>query len=196
MAKSAKTEGARRKIARSFPTELATPVTLVWHDESLFETQGEADAENKAALKAANRKVRNKLPLLFDYFEISKTEDAAIDFEALALALAIEFIPGFSIKFGHKPRGRPKADEFRLFRLLVHSEMVKRDKRRLGVRDSDRQVVEALVGQLPYSRSWHHYNKRTLLNMLTAARDPKRNPMVWLWQNNPDLQAARNLLGL
>ena len=182
-----------RKSALKLPSELATPVRIRWHTESLLETKEEAYAANAAALKAANTKVRNKLPLLFDVLDLSRTGNDAVDYMALSLNLAIEFIPGFRIDLDGKPRGRPK-DLLNLAWLMVDAEFVKRKKQRARLSHSDRQIVDILTSKLPYSRRWGSYSKGTLQNLLKASRDIKRNPCRWFLEQEYDLNRLRDFL--
>jgi hypothetical protein len=108
----------------------------------------------------------------------------------LSIFLARKYVPGFC---SIRARGRPKSDTLKLAQLLVDAEIVKLSRRRLKLPDTDRQIVEVLVAKVPYSRRWKRYNRRTLQNMLTASRDRKRNPLVWLVQRYP-LEEVRKWL--
>src|SRR5262245_46530975 len=152
---------------------------------ALIEEPEETEARSFLQAKQEFAAALYNLNLLFNYFGLKKSSDPALDYIFLAIYLAREFVPGF-----HSPpvRGRPKKDPLKLAYLLLDAELIKRSRRRSKLPNTDRQVVETLVSKLPYSRRWGNYNKKTLQNLLTAARDPKQAPFPWLLQKGANLE--------
>lgn len=156
---------SRRQANRRLPGPLGKPVNVRWRKPSLLEDEQETAAANAAAVRAAIGEVMSKVPLLFDHLEIPRTGDTAVDFEALALALAIEFVPGFRIAAPNaKGRGRSKIDPRQQLQLLVDAEDA---RRKYNLPNSDSRIAGALRRKPPYSR---YKNKGMLQNKLSRAR--------------------------
>lgn len=113
-----------------------------------------------------------KLDLLFGHFGISERgEDGSRNDRALALRLAMEFVPGFKLKL-RETRGRPVrgGDVARSIMLIVDVEKLKDER---GCSDSE--AVRILVTSPRFRARWGGSNKRTLENRLHAVR---RSPEV------------------
>jgi hypothetical protein len=147
----------------------------------LLEMPDEFEVRMKVHAEQAAVTAWHNVDLFFGYFEIKKTGDPAVDYLSLAICLAEKLARGFH---SQRKRGAPAIDAFTLVRLNEDVQRVKRDKRRLKLPDSDRQVADALAGR----GHWKGYSRKTLQNLLPAARDPKIQMFVESLQAFPELR--------
>lgn len=174
-----------RKATKGLPKFIpipTPPLPLPGEEPEEFGARTKAHAAHAAAVTPFN------LNLLFGYFGITKTGDPAVDYGLLAMCLAKKYIRSFH---SEAKRGARKKDPLRLARLLVDAHFV---ERRFKFSDNDSRVAKELREKSLYKHRWEHYDKGTLQNMLTAARDPKRAPFPWLLQENADFEGAQKIL--
>jgi len=169
----------RRPSRKSFTGPLAEPIeaprpSLAWAHDS----QELREFLQRESLSILLQRLK-KLVLLADHYGIAKTPDALTRFAALAMSLAIDFVPGFRTDLDAKPRrGRAKVHTpQRLASLLAMVEMVKK----LGMANTDRDacrfVATADDPDLggPRCRTALQRRTRSLAKLVSRARKQDRS---------------------
>jgi hypothetical protein len=163
---------------RKWQGELAKPISaLKWTRPHGYPVDPKtAEAENAMLMQARNSALLqsrlDKLPLLFEHYGI----DDQSDFLNLSLALAIDFVPGFSFNPTVKT-GRPRVwDEERLDALLRDVEGTKHKKGFL----TDREAIKYLARHDPWKMPAVHRGDvkqwiETLESRLQEAKKTKKH---------------------
>jgi len=134
-------------------------------------------------LRRAQTEMIDRLELLFPYYCINRTGDAASDFQRLAVCLAGEVFPGFRIKEINPRRYQHRrSNPLTLLLLLADMETVKQEKARRRNRIiTDIEAVDVLTKDPRFRKEWDGKGGKTLLNWLADARDPAKNPFLSDW---------------
>jgi hypothetical protein len=139
---------------------------------------------NGGELRRARAEMIDRLELLFPYYCIDRTGDAASDFQRLAVCLAGEAFPGFRIREVDPRRYQHKrSNPLTLLLLLADVEIVKQEKLRGRMNRiiTDIEAVEVLTTQPRFKEEWGDKGGKNLLNWLADARDSAKNPFLSDW---------------
>jgi hypothetical protein len=142
---------------------------------------------NVGALRRAHAEKIERLELLFPHYSIDRTGDDAFDFKRLAVCLAGEVFPGFRLKeIDPRQYKHARSNPLTLLLLLADVEIIKREKARRPSNRiiTDREAVQALTNDYRYrglKRIWGDKDAKTLLNWLSDAHNPTKNPFLSDW---------------
>jgi hypothetical protein len=179
----------RPSITKPYSGALAEPIQVKHHEHTLLgKTKDQAEKANAAEHISAVAQMVQKFDLLFEHFGITRTQNPAEDYSALAVHLACEHVPGLRlVPAGSLRMGRPKIrDPVSLMSLLADVEVIKRRRRIVKTSASDSQALVDLTTSSTFAPRWGKYKgkngRRVLANWLTEARDPERNPFYSFWR--------------
>jgi len=166
--------------------KLAQPIEVILDYPRWTAGPNSLTKSNLGELRRAHGEMIERLELLFPHYSIDRTGNDAADFKRLAVCLAGEVFPGFRLKeidprqYEHR-RGNPLT----LLLLLADVEVIKREKgRRTNRIITDGEAVKALTNDFRYrglKSIWGNKDAKTLLNWLSDARNPAKNPLFSDW---------------
>lgn len=165
---------------RKYSGLLAEPIVVdLWHPQRLGDTPealAKVHRHNEEQESQRGKLLIEKLDLLLAEFKIKQIGHPAITYLLLALALAIEYVPGFATidKKQKKTKGAPVVWDVLKYLDLFHDVtgiMIKRDCSRS-------EACNILKTTAPYKSSWGNYSKGTLENRYIDALNEAKNPLA------------------
>ena len=154
---------------------LAKPVQIDFRRElGIFDrrTLEEYVAEHRAASEKAEGEKADKIPLLLEHYGIPEGPDLVSTYFLLCLSMAEDFVPGFRTVYPDEVQVGPvkKRTWSKLTELLADVETVKREKN-----CGDKEAIRELTKSERFKKRWGTFNRRTLSNWLSDARNPEKN---------------------
>jgi hypothetical protein len=179
-----------------FTGSLAKPIIIETRSYTLLtstpEKEAVVDQHNRAEYMRAITEQLGKIDELRQWLGLKEiSEDAAVKFVSLLLALAQKFVPGFRIKNKSlgKNRGRKKEWTWEKYcQLMADVELLQREKTR-----SESEACLALTKLKRFQARWGKYDSRTLRNKLVKARLTKDNPVMMLGKHMIDSKSLKEV---
>jgi len=190
-----------KATVKGFTGELATPIkwegpqiskrARAFVEDKLEEQKKALDEEIELAARKYLDHMRRKIPLLREHYKIAEDDSGGWPM-LLITAMAMNFVPGFRLKYFPPNIGRRKVwSGENYLRLIADVEKLKRESPR---KDSEacnilvQRAVKAGKGRyLPSKDSTKNQAAKTLANRLVEARNPKHNAFAKLLKKDiPD----------